>query len=90
MARQFAERFATRTRDDWAKHFAGIDACVTPVLGWAEAQAHPQASALELFSDRLPRTAPRFSVTTCAAPAEAVEAGADTQAVLREIGLALG
>ena len=92
MARQFADRFATRTRDDWAKRFAGTDACVTPVLGWAEAQAHPQAAALGLFNGRqdglLPRTAPRFSATPCAAPTEAVEAGADTCAVLQEIGLA--
>ena len=27
----FAERFATRTRDEWADHFAGVDACVAPV-----------------------------------------------------------
>ncbi len=90
MARVFAERFATRTRDDWAARFGGTDACVTPVLGWSEAQAHPQASALGLFSDRLPRTAPRFSATACAAPVEAVDAGADTLAVLREIGLEPG
>jgi alpha-methylacyl-CoA racemase len=90
MARQFAERFATRTRDDWAARFAGTDACVTAVLGWSEAQAHPQMAALGMFSDRLPRTAPRFSATPCAAPAEAVAAGADTRAVLREIGMALG
>ncbi len=90
MARQFAERFATRTRDDWARRFAGTDACVTPVLGWSEAQAHPQAAALELFEGGLPRTTPRFSATPCTAPAEAVEAGADTRAVLRETGLALG
>ncbi len=90
MARQFAERFATRTRDDWAARFAGTDACVTPVLGWSEAQAHPQAAALGLFSDGLPRTAPRFSATPRAAPSEAVAAGADTRAVLREIGLAPG
>jgi len=90
MGRQFAERFATRTRDDWAARFARTDACVTPVLGWSEAQAHPQMAALSMFSDGLPRTAPRFSATLCTAPAEAVAAGADTQTVLREIGLAPG
>jgi crotonobetainyl-CoA:carnitine CoA-transferase CaiB-like acyl-CoA transferase len=51
-------------------------------------------SALRLFNGPqdglVPRTAPRFSATACAAPAEAVEAGADTRAVLREIGLAPG
>ncbi len=94
MARQFAGRFATRTRDDWTTRFAGTDACVTPVLDWSEAQAHPQAAALRLFNGPqdglLPRTAPRFSAIACATPAEAVEAGADTRAVLREIGLEPG
>ncbi len=90
VGRQFAKRFATRTRDDWAARFAGTDACVTPVLGWSEALEHPQAAALGLFEGGLPRTAPRFSATPCAAPAEAVEAGADTRAVLREIGLEPG
>ena len=90
MARQFADRFATRTRDDWAARFAGTDACVTPVLGWSEAQAHPQAAALGLFEGGLPRTAPRFSATPCAALEEAVEAGADTRVVLGEIGLEPG
>ncbi|MDG4665585.1 CaiB/BaiF CoA-transferase family protein [Mycobacterium sp. 236(2023)] len=35
----FAERFATRTRDEWTAVFSGTDACVTPVLTWAEAAA---------------------------------------------------
>ena len=90
MAQQFAERFATRTRDDWAARFAGTNACVTPVLGWSEAQAHPQMAALGAFSGGLPRTAPRFSATPCAAPSEAVTAGADTRAVLWEIGMEAG
>jgi alpha-methylacyl-CoA racemase len=63
----FAEKFATRSRDAWAAHFAGTDACVTPVLDWAEAAAHPQAAALGVFEAPegvvQPRTAPRFSAT---------------------------
>ena len=38
----FAERFSTLTRDEWADHFAGVDACVAPVLKLAEV---PRASA---------------------------------------------
>lgn len=34
-----AERFAARSRDEWTKVFADIDACVTPVLTLAEAGA---------------------------------------------------
>jgi alpha-methylacyl-CoA racemase len=33
--------FATKTRDDWAAIFALTDACVTPVLDYIEAAAHP-------------------------------------------------
>ncbi|RAV08566.1 CoA transferase [Mycolicibacterium sp. GF69] len=33
----FAERFASKTRDEWSEIFAGTDACVTPVLTWSEA-----------------------------------------------------
>jgi alpha-methylacyl-CoA racemase len=36
---------ATRTRDEWAALFDGSDACVTPVLTFAEASAHPQVAA---------------------------------------------
>lgn len=88
----FAERFAGRTRDDWTARFAGKDACVSPVLGWAEAAAHPQAAALGGFYEtdgvESPRTAARFSDTPCTAPTPAVSPGADTRAVLLEIGLA--
>ena len=36
-----AGAFATRTRDEWAAHFEGTDACVAPVLTTAEAARHP-------------------------------------------------
>ncbi|MCP6711254.1 CoA transferase, partial [Klebsiella pneumoniae] len=38
---RFAALFATRDRDDWAAHFAGTEACVTPVLTMGEAADHP-------------------------------------------------
>lgn len=34
--------FLTRTRDEWAEHFVGRDACVTPVLDPDEVAEHPQ------------------------------------------------
>ena len=36
---RLSEVFATRSRDEWTAHFAGSDACVTPVLDLAEALA---------------------------------------------------
>lgn len=45
MRAQFAKVFATRTRDEWAEAFADVDACVTPVLTFAEAASHPHLAA---------------------------------------------
>lgn len=61
----FAERFATRTRDEWTDEFAGTDACVTPVLTWTEAAASPHLAARSTIvnNDGLDHAAPapRFS-----------------------------
>lgn len=62
-----AERFRTRTRDDWAARFADSDACVAPVLDWAEAPEHPHLKArgtfVEIDGVVQPAPAPRFSRT---------------------------
>ena len=50
-AAALASRFATRTRDDWAAAAAGTDACVSPVLDFLEAAAHPHNRANALYRD---------------------------------------
>jgi alpha-methylacyl-CoA racemase len=64
---RFAEAFRMRTRDEWAAHFAGTDACVTPVLATSEARTHPHNAAREVFVTLAgvaqPAPAPRFSRT---------------------------
>ncbi len=45
MATRFAERFASRTRDEWVRHFADSEACVTPILSLEEALHHPHVLA---------------------------------------------
>ena len=63
-AQAFADRFATAPRDEWVARFAGTDACVSPVLDWAEAVRHPQAVALALYQEiGLPRTGARLSAS---------------------------
>jgi alpha-methylacyl-CoA racemase len=58
---RFEGLFAARDRDAWAAHFAGTEACVTPVLTFAEARHHPQATARQAFTaDGAPAPAPRF------------------------------
>lgn len=58
--------FGSRTRDQWAAVFDGVDACVAPILSLAEAPHHPHNVARKLFigdNRPLPAPAPRFSVT---------------------------
>ncbi len=89
---RFAEVFATRTRDEWAEHFAGTDACVAPVLSLTEAPQHPHLAARGTFVDRFgvrqPAAAPRLSATPPDIAGPPPAAGADTEAVLSEWGLA--
>jgi alpha-methylacyl-CoA racemase len=89
---RFAERFATRTRDEWTAVFAGSDGCVAPVLSPAEAPAHPHNVARGTFADVgglvQPAPAPRFGRTAAGQPSPPRRPGADTDAVLASIGCA--
>jgi alpha-methylacyl-CoA racemase len=68
----FVAAFASRTRDAWAEHFAGSDACVVPALSPWEAPAHPhhvaRASFVDLDGVVQPAPAPRFDRTPAPAP----------------------
>ncbi len=63
----FAEKFASKTRDEWAEIFAGTDACVTPVLTWREAaqNEHLRARSTLVTANGVDQAspAPRFSRT---------------------------
>lgn len=63
----FVQRFASRTRDEWAQVFAGTDACVTPVLSWSEAALddHLRARSTVITEHGVEQVAPapRFSRT---------------------------
>jgi alpha-methylacyl-CoA racemase len=86
-----AAAFAARTRAEWEAVFAGTDACVTPVLGWAEAEAHPQAVARASFvavaGVAQPAPAPRFAATPAAPPSPPAAPAADPAASLAAWGL---
>ncbi len=88
---RFAAAFAQRTRDEWAAVFEGTDACVAPVLSPAEAAGHPHNVARAVFADvggvSQPAPAPRFGRSATGQPAPPVRPGADTDAVLGELGL---
>jgi crotonobetainyl-CoA:carnitine CoA-transferase CaiB-like acyl-CoA transferase len=89
------EVFARRTRDDWAELFAKHDVWWTPVNTAAELLEDPQAIAAGVFvdvpstadgSERSIATPVRFD-TDIAPTAGAPAVGADTDAVLRDLGL---
>jgi alpha-methylacyl-CoA racemase len=86
----FAERFSKRTRNEWADHFEGVDACVAPVLKLAEVPRHPQiaAGATIVSVDGVvhPAPAPRLDRTPGAIAGRVSQPGADTDEVLAELG----
>ena len=81
---------ATRARDVWARHFAGKEACVAPVLDLAEAPEHPHNVArgtfIELDGVRQPAPAPRYSMTEPDPPRAPRPEGADADSILAELG----
>lgn len=88
----YADVFAQKTRDDWMAIFDGTDACVAPILSWSEAAEHPHLAARSTFFTRDGVTqaapAPRFDRTPTATPGLPAAAGADTETLLTEAGLA--
>jgi alpha-methylacyl-CoA racemase len=85
---RFTTVFLTKTRDEWAAVFDGTDACVTPVLTWAEAGSHPHLAArgtlVTVDGVEQPGPAPRFSRTAPGVPTPPRPKGADTAAVLAD------
>ncbi|MFE7809276.1 CaiB/BaiF CoA transferase family protein [Streptomyces sp. NPDC057430] len=83
-----AERFRTRTRDEWADVFDGTDACVAPVLSLREAPGHPHLAARGTFVEHTgqtqPAPAPRFSATPGTVRTGPALPGADTDEVARD------
>lgn len=91
MKRVFAERFATKTRDEWTAIFEGVDACTLPVLSPFEAPDHPHNVARGTFVEVAgvvqPGPAPRFSVTPSEISKPPSNAGADTDEALASWGV---
>lgn len=87
-----ADIFKTRDRDEWAVHFAGSDACVTPVLSPFEAHEHPHNAARGTFAEVAgqiqPGPAPRFSRTPGDIAAPSPYPGQHTDEALGDWGFA--
>jgi alpha-methylacyl-CoA racemase len=88
MKRVIAERFRSKTRDEWGRIFDGTDACFAPVLRLDEVADHPHNSARSAFvtvDGRVqPAPAPRFSVTPASVRGGPPRSGGHTDEVLAE------
>jgi alpha-methylacyl-CoA racemase len=94
MRERLGREFARRSRDDWAEHFDGTDACVAPVLSMSEAPHNPHNRARSTFVKiegvSQPAPAPRFDQTPASIERGPVGPGADTDEVLAELGFSRG
>jgi len=85
-----ASKFLEKTRDEWAEHFEGLDACVVPVLAALEAPAHPHNRSRGVFVDvdgvTQPAPSPRFSSTPTSLPTGPTHPGRDTDRLLESLG----
>jgi alpha-methylacyl-CoA racemase len=83
-----AERFRTKTRDEWCEVFADSDACVAPVLSMDEAVDHPhnreRGTFVEYEGIVQPAPAPRFSRTPGKIARPPAHAGQHTEEILSE------
>jgi len=90
MRRVFAKQFGGRTRDEWAAHFEGTDACVAPVLSMTEAPGHhhnrERGTFVEIDGVVQPGPAPRFSVTPPGIGRAPTAPGNDTDRVATAAG----
>ena len=86
----FAEVFRSRTRAEWEKVFDGTDACVTPILSFAEARQHPhnveRGTFVEEFGVLQPAPAPRLSRTPATIAGPPPLGGQHSGEILREWG----
>jgi alpha-methylacyl-CoA racemase len=92
LKQKLAAVFRTRTRDEWCRSMEGTDACFAPVLSLREAPGHPHNAArgsfIEVDGVVQAAPAPRFAGTPAATPRAPHPVGADTEAVLGELGYA--
>lgn len=83
--------FKSKTQAEWCNLLDGTDACFAPILPFWEAHKHPHNQARDSFIEvdgtMQPAPTPKFSRTAPKVTHGPVEKGADTEAILKELGL---
>jgi alpha-methylacyl-CoA racemase len=91
MREMLAEKFATKTREEWTAIFDDVDACVAPVMWLSEAKNNPHLVArgtlVEMGGVTNPAPAPRFSRTPGRIAGPPKHPGTDTVAALTDWGI---
>jgi alpha-methylacyl-CoA racemase len=90
LRRRVAERFAQETQAHWVETYAETDACIVPVLSYAEAGEHPHLVARGTYLERggitQPAPAPRFSRTATELDSPPATPGQHTTEALQDWG----
>lgn len=90
LKRELAAVFATKTQAEWLEEFAGVPACVTPVLRRDELAMYPHHAArnalIQVDGVEAPAPAPRFGSAAPPRPERPPLRGEHTVDVLRGIG----
>ena len=88
---RLAKKFNEKTRAEWCEILEGTDVCFAPVLSLTEAPRHPHILARRTFQEHdgivQPSPSPRFSRTPAEIAGPSRDAGADTRAILTELGM---
>lgn len=88
---EWAALWLTKPRDEWAALLASTDACVQPVLDWAEREQHPHLVArgafVESFGIQQPAPAPRMSRTPAGIDRQPPLRGEHTLEILADLGM---
>lgn len=91
MQMAIAERFLTKTQDEWTAIFEDTDACVTPVLTMQESHANEVNKTRGMYGRSgeidVPTPAPRFSRTPATVAGAPVAVGMHSCEILNEMGM---
>ncbi len=88
---ELADLLKTKTSSQWQTLLDGTDACFAPILPFWEAHKHPHNKARKSFVEvdglMQPAPTPKFSRTEPEISSGPAKKGADTEAILQELGL---